>query len=301
MEKSFIPSLLIPEIYFHFKDNEGFTSKIIQEKALEGFYRSFEIGDIEDKVERKNILQSKEENTLTITQWLTFLIDKQNLDVSTINQEWRKHSVQKMKESLYLAAECGASNIAFVTGKDPGEALRNDAMKGLYESLIEICEEASKYKMEVLVEPLDRFAHKKRILGPTNEVVELLSKVSKEQPNVGLAFDTAHAALNEENIHEAMALSKEMLQQIHFSNAVLDKKDQLYGDNHMPIGKPGFLDVKEISDYLQTAVELGIKADGGLRIAVEVRGKDKEDYQLNEKQARKVLEEAFDLYKQNEI
>src|SRR5699024_5509010 len=164
MNKHFIPSLLIPEIYFHFKDNESFTSKIIKEQVAEGFYQSFEIGDINDKAERKSILQSKEENALTITQWLTFLIDKQNLDVSTIDQEWRKHSVQKMKESLYLAAECGASNIAFVTGKDPGEALRSDAMNGLYESLIEICEEASKYKMEVLVEPLDRLAHKKRIL-----------------------------------------------------------------------------------------------------------------------------------------
>lgn len=293
MNNRFIPSLLIPEIYYNFKDKEGFTSEIIKEKTAEGFYRSFEIGDIDNELERKSILHSKEKNNLTITQWLTFLIDKQNLDVSSTNKELRKYSIKKMKESMHLAAESGASNIAFVTGEDPGEKLRDKAMEGLYESLLEICQEASKYKIDVLIEPLDRFAHKKRILGPTDEVVELLTKVKKEQSNIGLAFDTAHAALNEEYIPDSLELSKNMLQQIHFSNAVLNKNSPLYGDYHMPIGSPGFLDVKEIYNYLSTVMKLGIGDEKGLRIAVEVRGKDKRDYRVNEVHVTEVLKESI--------
>jgi hydroxypyruvate isomerase len=295
MSIRFIPSLLIPEVYFPMKNKKGFTADLVEKLAEEGFYHSFEIGDGYDKTERKRMLDVKENNNVIITQWLTFLIDKNNLDVSSIDLKLRLESVKQIKESLYLAAECGATNVAFVTGQDPGVNRRTEAIEGLYESLCEICEAASTYNMNVLVEPLDREAHKKRIIGPTNEAVNLLTMVREKYNNIGLAFDTAHAALNGEDIFEAMEISKSQIHQIHFSNAVLDTKSDLYGDNHMPIGEPGFLNSGKISDILRKADELNIQSENGLRVAVEVRGRDKDDYHANEKTVRTILENALNL------
>lgn len=295
MNKRFIPSLLVAEVYFPVKDKNGFTADLIESFAADGFYQSYEIGDHIDAAERRRILELSQNNQLQIIQWLTFLIDRNNLDVSSLNSKLRLQSVKQIKEHLYAAAECGASSIAFVPGPDPAVHLRTEAMEGFYESLCDICEEAARYQMNVLIEPLDREAHKKRLVGPTSDAVQLLSKVKESYDNIGLAFDTAHAALNGEDLTEALTLSQSFIQQIHFSNAVLNPDSELYGDHHMPIGEPGFLDVKGIADILQTADKLGIQNESGLRIAVEVRGMDEADVHANEKTVRNILRDALNL------
>jgi len=295
MSTQFIPSLLVPEIYFPVKNEKGFTVSLLEKMTDEGFYRSFEIGDGQDQQERKRILALKETHNFQLTQWLTFLIDKYNLDVSSLDSKLRLESVNRIKESIYLAAECGAANIAFVPGQDPGAERRLEATEGFYESLCEICEEAAKYNMNVLVEHLDRYAHKKRLIGPMKETVQLLSSVGERYKNIGLAFDTAHSALNGENILDAMEQAKSQIHQIHFSNAVLDPNSELYGDFHMPIGEPGFLTEEKIIDILQKADELSLQSEQGLRVAVEVRGTDKDNYHANEKTVRSILEKALNL------
>ncbi|TDL73592.1 sugar phosphate isomerase/epimerase [Rhodococcus qingshengii] len=295
MSTHFIPSLLVPEIYFPVKHERGFTGNLLEKMAPEGFYRSFEIAGVDDKQERRSILSLKEKYNFQLTQWLTFLIDKNNLDVSALDSQLRSESVRQIKENIYLAAECGVENIAFVPGPDPGPERRLEAMEGFYDALCDICEEAGKYNMNVLVEHLDRFAHKKRLIGPMDDTVELLSNVAKKHSNIGLAFDTAHAALNKEDISDALQLAKAQIHQIHFSNAVVDPNDELYGDFHMPIGEPGFLTVEKISDILRKADELSLQSNRGLRVAVEVRGNDKVNYQENEKTTRLILERALSL------
>ncbi len=295
MSTKFIPSLLVPEIYFPVKNNKGFTATLIENLADKGFYRSFEIGDGQDKQERKEILALKEKYNIQVTKWLTFLIDKYNLDLSSVDTKLRLDSVRRIKENIYLAAECGASTIAFVPGKDPGADLRLKATEGFYESLCEICEEASQYNMTVLVEHLDRYAHKKRLIGPMNETVQLLSRVKDQYENIGLAFDTAHSALNGEDISGALELSKSMVHQIHFSNAVLDQTNPLYGDYHMEIGEPGFLTLEKICNILQKSDNLSLQSESGLRVAVEVRGKDKKNLHENERKVRSILKTALNL------
>ncbi|ULT56540.1 sugar phosphate isomerase/epimerase [Neobacillus drentensis] len=295
MSTQFIPSLLVPEIYFPAKSEKGFTVSLIEKMADQGFYQSYEIGDGQDQQERNGILALKEKHHFQLTQWLTFLIDQYNLDVSSVDTQLRLESVKRIKESIYLAAECGASNIAFVPGADPGAERRVEAVEGFYESLCEICEEASRYQMNVLVEHLDRYAHKKRLIGPMDETVQLLSRVKADYQNIGLAFDTAHAALNGEDILDALELAKFHTHQIHFSNAVLDQASPLYGDYHMEIGEPGFLTVGKINDILRKADELSLQSEKGLRVAVEVRGKDLENRHANERTVRTILEDALSL------
>ncbi|RDW22166.1 hypothetical protein CWR48_00195 [Oceanobacillus arenosus] len=290
----FIPSLLVPEIFHPIKREKNFTADLLESIVEANFYKSVELGDGFDKQERKRILAVTEKNRIDVTQWLTFLIEENKLDVSSLDTALRKETVRTVKESLPLAAEIGAKNIAIVTGDDPGPERWAEGIEGLYESLCEIAEAAKEYKMNLLIEPLDRFAHKKRIIGTTDETVELLARVQETYGNVGIAFDTAHAALNGEDIFEALEKGGDLIHQIHFSNAVLDTKIELYGDFHMEIGEPGFLTVEKISAILQKADECGIQAENGLRVAAEVRGKvDKENCMKNEMNLRDILGKAL--------
>jgi sugar phosphate isomerase/epimerase len=295
MSKRIIPSLLVTETYFPVKDEKGFAAGVVEKLAEEGFYGSFEIGDGYDKEDRKRILEVKEKNNVIISQWLTYLTYKNNLDVSSIDTKLRLESVKQIKENLYLAAECGASYVAFIPGHDPGASLREQGFEAFYESLCAICEEASKYDMNISFEVMDREVHKKRLVGLTSESVQLITKVRETHKNIGLAFDTAHASLNGEDLFKSLELAKSHIHQLHFSNAVLDPKSELYGDNHMPIGDPGYLNVEKMSSILRKAEELGIQSENGLRVAIEVRGTDSKDYHANEKTIRTALESALNL------
>ncbi|WP_404455043.1 sugar phosphate isomerase/epimerase family protein [Oceanobacillus kapialis] len=293
MGMQFIPSLLIPEVFHPFKREKGFTADVIERLSEEDFYKSVELGDGFDRVERKRILDLTEKNNVVVTQWLTFLIEENNLDVSSLDSKLRSETVKRIKDSLYASAEIGAQNIALVTGDDPGAELWKDGIEGLYESLCEIAEAAKSYNINLLIEPLDRFAHKKRIIGTTDETVALLSRVQEKHDNIGIAFDTAHASLNGENVFDALEKGKSLIHQIHFSNAVIDSNSNLYGDYHMEIGSPGFLTTEKISALLRKSEELKLQEEG-LRVAVEVRGKgDKESCYQNERQLRTILKDAL--------
>ncbi len=224
---------------------------------------------------------------------VNILIDRMGLDVSSLDNHLRVKTVKELRDHIYLAKEYGASNIAFVTGPDPGEEKRQDGMDALYESFCSIAEEAEKYNMNVLVEHLDRFAHKKRLLGPIDESVHLIARVQKEHKNVGLAFDTAHSALNGENVVDAIQVAKPYVQQIHFSNAVLNPKSELYGDHHMQIGQPGFLDNEKIINILKMVDELEVRSESGLRVAVESRTLDKEKLEDSALRTKKILEKSL--------
>jgi len=293
VSQKFIPGLLLAETYYPVKDKKGFTADIIEKSIAEGFYKSFEIGDIQDKEERKRILTAKEQNNIILTEWFTFLIDREHLDVSSLDKDLRLKTVQRLKEETYFAAECGVSNIAFVTGPDPGDEKRKDAMDALFESICSICEEAKKYSMTVLVEHLDRFAHKKRVLGPIDETVQLFTRVKENYSNIGIAFDTAHSALNGENVVDAIKLGKDFIHQIHFSNAVLDPSSELYGDHHMAIGETGFLTEEKISEILVEVKQLKIGPEEGLRVAVEARTPNEGVLEESAKTQKNILENAL--------
>lgn len=292
MSQKFIPSLLIPEVYHPYKRDKNFAANTLEEIVEFDFYRAVELGDGFDKEERKRILEITKKNNIDVIQWFTFLIQENNLDVSSLDSKLRLETVKQIKDNLYYAAEIGAHSIAFVTGDDPGVDRWKDGVEGLYESLCDICEEAEKYNIKVLIEPLDRWAHKKRIIGTTDETVELMLRVKEKYQNIGIAFDTAHAALNEEDILEALVKGQSLIEQIHFSNAVLDKNSELYGDFHMKVGAPGFLTVDKVSEILSKSVELQIKSETGLRIAMEVRG-EVDQCKENEATLRAILKEAM--------
>src|SRR5699024_372137 len=208
---------------------------------------------------------------------------KHGFDISSLNRDWKNKSIDFIKKNIYLRAEAGASNIALVPGENPGLNLIKESSQQLTERLYDICYEARKFNINILIEPLDRNVDKNCLIGPTNEILDVIKNVKKKYNNIGLAFDTAHPALNGEDIIKSINMANSELYQIHFSNAVLEKGHKLFGDRHIPIGNPGFLNIEKISDFLKKASTISEKTNRKIPIAIEVRTDKNDDLKEKER------------------
>lgn len=237
------PSILFSEVFYPWSSQEEKMFEAIKRISDEDFYESMEIGPIKSNKTRSKIAKIKQDKKIVLTHWLTPALIEQGLNPSTTSSALRKKTISALKELVDIASECGIDNVALISGEDPGEERREEARKGLEETMFALCDKAKEYKdMNVLIEPLDRGKHKNNLIGPIREAVNLLDKVNKQYGNLYLSWDSAHSALNEEDLLESIRLANERILQIHLSNAVLDKESEFYGDNHMDIGSPGFLD-----------------------------------------------------------
>lgn len=291
--QNFVPSCLFPEVYAPWAPRTGFVTKQLRQIAEEGFYRSVEISRLRDAADRADMRAICAEHDFYVTAWLTEIVDEYKLDLTSIDETLRRHSVEVIKQHLAQAIECGARTIAFVGGRDPGPSLRDEGYESCYRSMSEISAEAANHGLTVMLEPLDRFAHKKRLVGPTSEAVAVFARIRAEHPNFGFAFDTAHAALNEEDIAASFALAKDQIAHLHLSNAVLDPSDPLYGDHHMLPGAPGFLTVDHTASLFCAAAKLGIGQQQPLRVAIEARAKAEHGEQEVATLAKTFLKQAL--------
>ncbi|MCW5720061.1 MAG: sugar phosphate isomerase/epimerase [Devosia sp.] len=288
-----LPSLLVPEVYGPWKAQKGFVPAQIEAAIKDGFYRSIEISPVYDADDRAAVRRLTSENDLYLSCWLTEVLDVEKLDLTSLDEPLRAHSVEAIKQRLPAAVETGARTVAFIGGADPGPDLRERGYDAFYRSLSAISAEASNLGLTVMFEPLDRFAHKKRLIGPTAEIVDAFARVRAEHPDFGLAFDTAHAALNEEDIAASLTLAKSQIVNIHLSNAVLDNRSPLYGDHHMAPGAPGFLTVERAAAIVVQAARDGMGRHQGLPVSVEARARPADADQAMAILTRTFLEEVL--------
>ena len=295
------PGIILSELLFPYLDRTGVVADTVERIADEGFFRRAEIAVVSDAAERKRIAEAVGASDLHILQWMTLTMMQEGLNPSVLDEAQRTRCVRRIIELTDYAAECGADMIALYSGPDPGPDLRGEATRRLGDSLAEICRAAAGVGLlKVLIEPLDREAHKKALIGPTSEAVSLLRDFRSDGAELALNWDSSHTALNGEDLLDSLALAADYLDQIHLANAILDPCDPDFGDFHMAIGKPGFLDAARIAAIFRKALEIGFL---GLRrpcVAVEVRTPDGGDPWRVERQCRDVLAEAWRLLEQME-
>jgi sugar phosphate isomerase/epimerase len=146
------------------------------------------------------------------------------------------------------------------------------------------------------LEPLDRGAHKNGLIGPTREAVELALRIRAVHPAFAISWDSSHAALCGENLPDSLTVAKNCIAQIHLANAVLDRQDPRFGDHHIPIGPPGFLNPQSIADLFAHAAAIGLFGERRPGVSVEVRSAPDADPWKTEKHGRRVIEEAWAIF-----
>jgi sugar phosphate isomerase/epimerase len=288
------PSILISGFFYPYMNDKSKLEKIIDRLAADEFYERIETRVIQEKSLIKKVRDTAERCGWEITQWATHDLFKEGLNPASTDLSIQKRTVQKLKEMIEKSAECGTKNFALISGNDPGDAKREDAKIAFSEVIYALCEKVKEFNdMSLLIEPLDRFAHKKNLIGPTGESLDFLSQLHKYGLPVYLCWDSAHVALNEEDLIQSIKECSRYISQIHLANAVLDKSSKYYGDWHIPIGEQGFLDEKCAYKILNQAAKLQM-APGKHYVAIETRCTFGEDSWEQELKYRKFLSDIMD-------
>ena len=297
MTEAFWPSILLSETHFPYSSQRGVIAEAVARVVEQGFYRSVDIGYVAEAADRRRIGELVRANDLLLTQWTSMVLTAEKLNLSSPDEELRARSVGRVKACIEPAVECGASGFAVLSGPDPGPALRAEATDQLVRSLLELGEAlACVSSIRLVLEPLDRGAHKNALIGPTSESIALMNRIRPRYPDAGLSWDTAHAALCGEDILESLAGAVPYIAEIHLANAVLDRREPDFGDHHMAFGARGFLNVERIAALFERAVEAGLFFKRKPCVAVEIRTGPGADPWATEAQGRRILTDAWGLF-----
>jgi sugar phosphate isomerase/epimerase len=157
------------------------------------------------------------------------------------------------------AGACGCSGFIFASGGPSfayGQQANHDAF---YDFCCWLCEALAKYNIDALLEPFDFDFDKCYLYGPLDRNIELVERVAKNFPNIGIELDIAHLPLMRENFTRAIRHSAPWLKRVHLGNCVMkNTTDPFYGDRHPPMGYAGGeIDVPELTVVLQELLNVG--------------------------------------------
>ena len=253
------PGLMISQTWPNSRERQGETLRAIESALQEDFFAALQTVEIPYPSERYQIAQSIVGQKVSLTYCVTRVLNDNKLNLSSLDEKVRLTAVGRVIQCLDDARQLTARNIHLVSGPAPTDPTRrSQALLHLTDSIGAIAHEAATDPpVGIIVEPLDAFAHKKGSLGLTVEAVKIVQSLRNDNCDVALCLDTAHMALNGEDILTSLAPAKDYASQFHFCNCVTDPKHELFGDRHIPFGPPGILDMDQIADIMVQAVRMG--------------------------------------------
>lgn len=302
MKQKLYRSVHLQELFMPLEHNEAMMVDIAEKLVDMGYYHGLELGPFLEKTSLLRLSQLHSRSGVPFMMWGAPLIWKEKLSLSTFDKTLREHSVRRCIELMNNACSIGSHYFALYPGDDPGSEKREEAKKILADSVMAIAAVAKTNDMGIILEPLDRYAHKKQLIGPMKETIEWFMPIHKEFANAFIHWDCAHEALGEIDLIESLNLAKPYLAQVHLSNCITDKKHPMYGDWHMDVGQaPDFKTEGVLS--LETGVRLlkeiaSFETPKGVpftHISVEMRSHTGDDLWHKEKTSRTFLDKCFEL------
>ena len=302
-QQDIFPSCHVFETFMPLQCNETMMVDTLDGLSKLESYQAIETGFFFEGKNQQRVKTYCETNNWELTMWATPALLAEQLNLSSLDDRLREKSVYRTIELLDIAKACAADKIGLPSGDYPGDELCETAKAALYDSLKRISAAlADQPDMQILLEPLDRYAHKKQLIGPMAEAVEWFAPLHAECPNIFFHWDSAHEALGGIDLIESLRLAKPYLSQFHLCNAVLDAEHPMYGDWHMDVGQapeyksPGYLTpelgAKVLKEVASWPVTEGCK---GTFVALEMRSHMGDDMWAKEQTARRFLSRCFEL------
>jgi len=115
------------------------------------------------------------------------------------------------------------------------------------------------YLLELIFENFDRDLQMRRLLGPTNETVDLIMEVKKDYGNINLIFDQSHIRQIGEDHRDSLFLARDCLGHVHLANCLLrDRSHPQWGDSHLAFNTEGSeLGTSDIVQMFDALFEVG--------------------------------------------
>jgi sugar phosphate isomerase/epimerase len=245
---------------------EGPIVETVSKIAEDPFFGAIEIGWIKDPQVRaatRAVIQAAHIKVGFGAQSSLLL---QKLNVNSLDEAERRRAVDQLKKGIDEAAELGAQRLAFLSGRDPGDADRPKALDVLVRSTKEVCAYGRDKGIGVTCEVFDRSVDKKCLIGPSDYAAGYAKIMRQDYPDFGLMYDLSHLPLLFDKAEPALTPIKDYLVHIHVGNAVVEPNTPGYGDLHPRFGWPGGAnDVPELVNFLRGLFKIGYLREGEAR------------------------------------
>jgi sugar phosphate isomerase/epimerase len=264
--------------------------------AEDEFFGGIEITAVPND-SRADIAKLLEASKLVVGYGAQPILLTEKLDLNSLDPQHREAAVSRVKSAVDEAYLLGASKLAVLSGPAPATDKREEALKLLADSLVQICEYAeSKGSLGITLEVFDGDIDKKCLIGPTGDGVQVAAEVRKNYPSFGLMVDLSHLPLLKESADYALRTAKDCLVHIHIGNCLIsDKSHPAYGDKHPPFGLAGSEnDVDELRLFLKALLDIGYIGEGKQNmVAFEVKPLSGESSEAVISNAKRTLMEAW--------
>ena len=276
---------------------EGPILETLQKIAEDDFFTAVEVSWMKDNDVRKKARDLLEASHLAVGYGAQPRLLVNKLDINSFDEEERKKAIQQVKEGVDEAYELGAKGLGFLSGKDPDEEKREQALDLLISSTKEICKYAqSKGNLMIALEIFDQEIDKRCLIGPADLARRYAAEVRKEFNNFGLLVDLSHLPLLGESPKEAILPVKDYLIHAHMGNCIIRDKNQVgYGDEHPRFGiQGGENDVQELIAYLRVLLDIGyLNPENPPFLSFEVKPLPGESSEVVIANAKRTLKEAW--------
>ena len=302
MPQKLCPSAHILEMFMPYLHDEKRLIEVLRKIAAMDFYRNAELPTFPTKEYRDTVRRILRDNGMSAITYAAPYLNEKQMSLCDLNDGRRREVLAFLKMQADLAAEGGYMTFGVPSGPYPGDELHDEAMAAQADTLAQIADYAALLGMNCSIEPLDRYAHKKALIGPMDEVVEWFKPLHEAHPNLFLHWDSSHEQLGGLGLFRTLELAAPYLCQIHLCDCIDDPTHPCFGDLHMdPAEAPawkteGFLTPALGAEIIRRAA--GFDKPEGVRrfwISVEVLGHRGDNLWHKERIAREFLTRCWEL------
>ena len=296
MSQKLYPSAHILEMFMPYLHDEKRLIEVLRKIAEMDFYRNVELPTFPTKEHRDTVRRILRDNDLTAVTYAAPYLNERGMSLCDLNDRRRAETIRFLKTQADLAAECGYMTFGVPSGPYPGDEFHNEAMAVQADTLARIADYTALLGMNCSIEPLDRYVHKKALIGPIDEVVSWFKPLHKAHPNLFLHWDSSHEQLSGLGIFNTLDMAAPYISQIHLCDCIDDPAHPCFGDLHMdPAEAPdwkteGFLTPEIGAEIIRRAASFD-KPEGVRRfwVSVEVLGHKGDNLWHKERIAREFL------------
>lgn len=302
MAQEILPSAHLLEMFNPYMNDEARMIEVLRRTVALGFYRAVELPVFFDAANRSAVRAIIEGERLLGTTFAGPYLAVRGLSLSDQDEGARRRAVALVTQLADYAAESGMRNLCVASGPDPAPELRGLAKVALADSMIALADHARDLGLNLTIEPLDRNAHKRQLIGPMEETVTWFAPIHDRCPNAYIHWDSAHEALGGIDLVRSLDFASPYLAQLHLCDAILDPAHPCFGDLHMDCAlapgweTEGFLTPEVGARILSRVASFDTPAGvSAVCASVEIHGHPGDHLWLIEEHARSFLRRCFDL------
>lgn len=272
---------------------EGPIIETITKIAEDDFFTAIEITRIKDPEVRTKAKEIIKSSGLAVGYGAQPVVLSTPLNPNSLDEDERKKAVEVLKECIDEACFMGAERMAFLSGKDPGDDLREKALDALVKTTRELCDYAETKGMGITLETFDKDIDKKALIGPSDLAANFADAVNRK--NFGLMVDLSHLPLLKETSEECAWFVKDHVVHLHVGNCVMEEGHPAYGDAHPRFGiERGENDVWELADFLKAFIDIDfLNGERQPFMSFEVKPLPNESSELVIANAKRALKQAW--------